>query len=35
MRDWMRLHQTEHFGHYGPVKEPKYFADLIRRLGVL
>lgn len=31
-RDWLRLHQTKGFGHYGPVKDPKYFADLLRRL---
>lgn len=31
-RKWMTLHKTKHFGHYGPVKDPAYFARLIQSL---
>lgn len=33
-RKWITLHKTQHFGHYGPVKDPAYFARLIQSLSL-
>jgi len=34
-RRWVTLHPTHGFGHYGPVKDPEHFAQLIHSLSAL